>query len=272
MKSIHKILVASGMAAALALTGCAGETEANEKPAASPSASAPASESAAPTPTPSETVGGPYVAAEPDYTNPSPMNIDVTATVKNTATPDIFDYYTEEQVVQASTFGLNWLEQITALPVLYDKDRNIPEDDVLVTQPFMEAMAPHVRGGVMETLKTQGLLASFPVANSEGTISAGSFDLSDPSKKLSDMTFPYYLGANGVPEITWSNVVVELGISNDTQQPLVRTLVTAEYAAADADGNPKSVRIQYTIGSTPPAETLPIPTIIGWQWYDITPK
>lgn len=204
----------------------------------------------------------PIAEVTPDFDKPNPMGQNVDSLVFDVLAniPDVTQRFSEEELHDATTFALNWLEQATAIPSLYDKDRNPAVDDITTLQNFAPVIAPQYQQEFMNMLNQNGAVKVFPVANTDGTVTG---DRSDGTP----VDAPYYFEDS--TDIKWSEVKATAG-ETSTGDYIVQFSAIAEYNTVNSAGQPDPMKIFYQIGVNPSEVPSSDWTVYGWEWRFIT--
>lgn len=228
MKNFGKIATTLLLAGSVALTGCQAVEEDKAPAAVETSASASASPSATPI-----TQASP---APVDFAKASPMGQDVAVLNANTATPEVYGFYTQEQFQTASTIGLNFIEQVMGVPELFASNRAVTQDGIRM-QNFFTLFAPETVGIMDQMIAEKGAVNMFPFPDNDGKIPATEAD--------GTPTFMPLKWDNKAPETKWRDVTTT-GKTYENGSHAIVVSALGEHAAVDDKGESKTLTLRHT--------------------------
>lgn len=252
-----KSLAGLTIAGALALSGCGAATDSALESEAPNAPAAEMSPSVEPT---IDTAKLPPEAVTPNLADTSPMGQDIAALEAASALdPQIYQSYSSEEIIAASTFGLNWLEQMVAIPELYSADRDPTKDDLVILSEFIKPIRPMYQSESTAKMSVGGGHLFVPVADETGHW----MDVvDDGGRKMISSTWLF----DGAPEsIEWTNLGIEYRTSKDSE-PLVAVSATANYPVVDDNGNKGVQEISFMLAVIRSSEDPSAWNINGWKW------
>lgn len=227
MKSFGKMTAALLLTGSIALTGC---QAVNDDKGTATTETATASATATPIATPA-----PAVPAPVDFTNPNPMGQDVALLNANTTTPEVYGFYTQEQFHEASTLGLNLIEQVMAVPSMFDNSRDVLQDGVRL-QNFFSVFDDETNRLIKEHIATKGAVNMFPFPDKDGKIPSTQDD-GTPS-------FMPLKWDNKAPETKW-NEVTTYSETLEGGQHIIMVSALGEHAAINDKGEDQTLNLRY---------------------------
>lgn len=150
----------------------------------SPSASAPA-----------EPV--PAAPAPADFIFATPMGQDIAALNANTRSPEVYDYYSAQDLHYASTVGLNFIEQIMSVDSMFANNRVVTEDGIRL-QNFFDLFVAESADLINSGIAEKGAVNMLPFGDNDGKIPATRDD--------GTATFMPLKWDNKAPETKWRDV------------------------------------------------------------------
>lgn len=242
MKALNKIAVAALMAGMLALSACGSGTEVTKpspsETAVSPSATAPA-----------EPV--PAAPAPVDFAFATPMGQDVAALNANTSSPEVYDYYSAEEFQQASTVGLNFIEQVMSVDSMFANNRVLTEDGVRL-QNFFDLFVPESADLIDSAIAEKGAVNILPFGDNEGKIPATRHD--------GTATFMPLKWDNKAPETKWRDVTT-YGKLYENGAYGIAVFAVGDHTAINDNGEEETLSLQH--------QAVLYPSSTGkWEMYE----
>ena len=241
MKPFSKSFAAAALTSVIALSGCSALTPGNAE------ASRPSTQAAT-----VEEVVVPYE----DFTSPNPMGFDIAGLVAESPTAITY-YFSPEEAASAATFGLNWVEKLSAVPSLFDKNRNPKVDDNIALKSFVEVIRQPYRDETVAKMADHGAPRHFLSVDTDGRIvvespAAGDVRLEPTIEKVPTA-------------VEWSGFGIE-PVNLKDGALAARITGTGKYDAVGMDGAAKSMLVKHTVTVARSVEDPSRWSVSGWAW------